>query len=184
MMLDKVGSRAPRAKQRRSTPHTDASPWQVVQRLARERWREYAGRYALAFVLMAITAGATALSAWIMKDVVNDIFVHRDQAAMVWLPFVIGVIFLVKGAATYLQEIWLSRIGNRLVADYQRKIYDHLLQMDVGFFQKHKSNDLIMRTTRAANAARGLLNLVVLSVGRDALTLLALIFVMVAKTRY
>jgi subfamily B ATP-binding cassette protein MsbA len=49
---------------------------------------------------MAIAAGATAMSAWIMKDIVNDIFVRRDQAAIVWLPFVIGLIFLIKGTAT------------------------------------------------------------------------------------
>ncbi len=172
---------ASQAKPVRVGSQLDVSPWAVLIRLARERWREYAGRYALAFLLMAIAAAATALSAWIMKDVVNDIFVRRDQAAMVWLPFLIGLIFLVKGGATYLQEIWLSRIGNRLVADYQRKIYDHLLQMDIGFFQKHKSNDLIMRTSRSANAARRLLNLVVLSVGRDALTLLGLVIVMVSQ---
>ena len=58
-MLDKVGSRAPGAKQQRSTSHIDASPWQVLQRLVRERWREYAGRYAFALLLMAIASGAT-----------------------------------------------------------------------------------------------------------------------------
>lgn len=181
-MLDKVGSRAPGAKKRPwSTPHIDASPWQVIQRLVRERWREYAGRYAGALLLMAIASGTTALSAWIMKDIVNDIFVRRDQAAMVWLPFVVAIIFLVKGTATYFQEVWLNRIGNRLVADYQRKIYGHLLQMNMAFFHKHQSNDLIMRISRGASAARGLLNLIAVSVGRDVLTLVGLIAVMVTQ---
>ena len=181
MMLDKVGSRAPGAKQQRSTSHLGASPWQVLQRLVRERWREYAGRYAAALLLMAIASGATALTAWIMKDIVNDIFVHRDQAAMVWLPFVVATIFLVKGTATYFQEVWLSRIGNSLVAEYQRKIYDHLLQMNMTFFHKHQSKDLIMRISTGAAAARGLLNLVAVSVGRDLFTLVGLIAVMVIQ---
>ncbi len=181
MMLDKVGSRAPGPKQQQSTSHIDASPWQVLQRLVRERWREYAGRYAAALLLMAIASGATALTAWIMKDIVNDIFVDRDQAAMVWLPFVVATIFLVKGTATYFQEISLSRIGNRLVAEYQRKTYDHLLQMNMAFFHKHRSNDLIMRISRGAAAARGLLNLVAVSVGRDLFTLVGLIAVMVIQ---
>ena len=86
-MLDKVGSRAPGAKQQRSTSHIDASPWQVLQRLVRERWREYAGRYAAALLLMAIASGATAFSAWIMKDIVNDIFVRRDQSPTGLQPF-------------------------------------------------------------------------------------------------
>ena len=71
-----------------------------------------------------------------MKDVVNDIFVRRDEAAMVWIPLAVVAIFLIKGVATYAQEVWLNRIGNRLVADYQKKIYAHLLQMNVGFFSE------------------------------------------------
>jgi ATP-binding cassette subfamily B protein len=149
--------------------------------LARERWREYAWRYTIALALMGIASGATALSAWMMKDVVNDIFVNRDQSAMKWLPIAIVAIFVVKGAASYLQEIWLSRIGNRLVADYQSKIYDHLLRMNVPFFEGHNSSNLIMRTTKGAAAARNLLNLVAVSFGRDLLTLIGLVIVMVSQ---
>ncbi len=159
----------------------DVSPWIVLVRLLRERWREYWPRYAIALVLMAIASGATALTAWMMKDVVNDIFVRRDVTAMTWIPLAIMAIFLIKGIASYAQEVWLGRIGNRLVAEYQRDIYQHILQMNVGFFQKHRSNDLIMRTTRAAQSARGLLNLVVVSFGRDLLTLVGLIIVMVSQ---
>lgn len=116
-----------------------------------------------------------------MKDVVNDIFVRRDQSAMVWLPAVVAMIFLIKGLATYFQEVWLRRIGNRLVAEYQRKIYDHLLQMNLTFFHELPSKDLIMRFSRGAGAAREVLDLVAVSVGRDVLTLVGLIAVMVIQ---
>ena len=156
-------------------------PMAVVRRLVSERWQEYWPRYLLAFGLMAVASGSTALSAWLMKDVVNEIFVNRNQKAMIVIPLVIACVFIVKGVATYFQEVWLSRIGNKLVADYQRRIFDRLLILNVDFFQDHKSSDLIMRSTKAAASARSLLNLIVLSVGRDALTLLALVVVMVAQ---
>ena len=94
-----------------------------------QRWRAYAGRYAIAFVFMAMVAGATALSAWIMKDVINQIFVERNQSALVWVPLAILAIFVAKGFATYLQEVMLARIGNSIVADTQKRIYAHLLAM-------------------------------------------------------
>ena len=156
-------------------------PWAVVRRLVSERWQEYWPRYLLAFALMTVASGATALSAWLMKDVVNEIFVSRNQKAMIVIPLVIAGVFIVKGIATYFQEVWLSRIGNKLVADYQRRIFDRLLVLNVDFFQDHKSSDLIMRSTKAAASARSLLNLIVLSVGRDALTLFALVIVMMTQ---
>lgn len=180
-MLDKVANPLGLGGPGGGGAASPSTPFLVLSRLVQERWRDDAGRYALALLLMTIASAATAVSAWMMKDVVNDIFVRRDQAAMVWIPIVIVLIFLVKGAASYGYEVWLSRVGNRLVAEYQRKIYDHLLGMDLAFIQLYGSNELIMRTTQAAEAARGLVNLVALSLGRDLLTLIALIVVMVSQ---
>ncbi len=152
----------------------------IVVRLVRERWRNYAGRYAVAFVFMALVAGSTALSAWIMKDVINLIFVERSEAALTWVPMAIVAIFVAKGAATYVQEVMLSRIGNSIVADTQKSIYEHLQKMDTKFYQAHPSSDLTTRITYGANAARDMLNLVAVSLGRDLMTLVSLVIVMIA----
>ena len=153
--------------------------WSMLSRLVSESWRKYAGRYAIALVLMAIGSAATAAIAWLMKDVVNEIFVNRDPTAVVLIPLTIAALFLIKGGAAYAQEVWLSIIGNRLVAGYQKRLYDHLLRMGVGFYHEHSSDDLIMRASRGATAARSLLDLVALGVGRDFFTLVGLIFVMI-----
>jgi ATP-binding cassette subfamily B protein len=152
----------------------------LLARMLRENGRAYLPRYAVAFVFMGLFAGCTALSAWMMKDVINNIFVASDPKALVWIPAAIMAIFAVKGVASYAQEVTLSRIGNRFVAEAQKRMFDHVLQMDMGFHQRHPSNDLIMRITQGANAARDMLNLMAVSLGRDALTLGGLVLVMVS----
>jgi len=129
----------------------------LLKRLAGDHARTYAPRYAVALVLMVFVAGCTSLSAWFMKYVIDDIFVKNDHAALVWIPAAIATIFILKGFAAYFQEVWLSRIGNRLVADIQWRTYDHVLKMDVSFFQKYSSSDLITRLTQQASAARAFL---------------------------
>ncbi|MDP3546879.1 MAG: hypothetical protein Q8S29_11925, partial [Phreatobacter sp.] len=52
----------------------DAQRGQTLKRLVGESLRAYAPRYALAFVFMAIVAACTALSAWIMRDLINGVF--------------------------------------------------------------------------------------------------------------
>src|SRR5207244_3453086 len=101
-------------------------------------------RYLLAFVLMAITAGATAYSALIIKDVVDNIFVGHNLTMLVPLSLAIMVISLAKGFSSYFQEVVLGRIGNRIVAENQRRIYDHLLKLGVGHFTTQSSSMLIM----------------------------------------
>jgi ATP-binding cassette subfamily B protein len=153
----------------------------LLARILRENGRTYAPRYALAFVFMFIFAGTTALSAWMMRDVINLIFVDRDPAALAWIPAAIVAIFLVKGLSSYLQEISLARIGNRFVAETQKRMFDHLLRMNLGFYQARPSNELIMVITQSASAARDMLNTMAVSFGRDAMTLGGLVIVMVAQ---
>src|SRR5690554_4431586 len=159
----------------------DATTLQVLKRLLSEHGRTYAPRYAVAFLFMGVVAGCTSLSAWMMKDVVNKIFVEQDKVALFWIPLFISALFVIKGIASYLQEVSLSRIGNRIVAQIQKRMYDHLLKMDVGFYQQYPSSDLITRITHNAQAARTMLNLIAMGLGRDLLTLVGLIIVMISQ---
>jgi ATP-binding cassette subfamily B protein len=153
----------------------------LLARLIRERGRKYAPQYAVAFILMFIVAGTTALSAWLMKDVVNLIFVDRAPGALVWLPAVVIGIFTAKGVSSYFQEVMLARIGNRMVAETQTQMFDHLLSQDLSFYQRFQSNDLITRITLNAQATRDAVNLVATSLGRDVVTLIGLVGVMVIQ---
>ncbi len=151
----------------------------IIRRLLSEHSREYMPRYAVAFVFMGIVAGTTAFTAWIMRDVINDIFVKQDSTALVWIPGVIAATFLVKGAAAYFQEVLLSRIGNSLVARMQKRLFNHILLMDMHFFQKRTSGELITRMSQNARAAREMMNLLAVGLGRDLCTVFGLVIVMV-----
>lgn len=153
----------------------------IIKRvLAESGWR-YAPRYALAFGFMAIVAACTAITAWLMKDIINKVFVERDQTAMMTLPLIIMALFAVRGIATYFQEVTLARIGNRVVSETQVRLFEHVLKMDVGFFKRVPSSDLIQRVTIQANSMRDLLHQISLALGRDVMTLLGLLAVMVAQ---
>ncbi len=153
----------------------------VIVRLVSERWRTYAPLYAVAFFFMFVVSGATAMSAWLMKDVVNLIFVDRKVDALVWLPAVVVGIFTAKGFASYFQEVILARIGNRMVAETQTQMFDHLLRQDLDFYQRFASSELITRLTLNAQATREAVNLLATSLGRDLFTMIGLIGVMVAQ---
>jgi ATP-binding cassette subfamily B protein len=157
------------------------STYGLLRRLVQDRWRENLGSYLLAFALMATVAATTAASAWMMKNVINKIFVEQNADAVIWIPAIIVTIFIAKGFASYFQEVTMSRIGNRLVADMQKRLFEHILRMDVAFFHRHTSADLIMRVSQGAFAARDMLNVATVSLGRDLLTLIGLVIVMLSQ---
>lgn len=153
----------------------------LITRLMSEKWREYAPRYAVAFSFMFVVAGTTGAAAWLMKDVVNLIFVEKSEAALIWIPAVVVAIYVAKGIASYFQEVLLARIGNRMVAETQKRLFERMLVQDMNFYQRNPSGELITRITQAAGAARDAINLVATSIGRDLLTLVSLVIVMAVQ---
>ena len=153
----------------------------VFRRMAQENFRVYRKDYAIAICCLLVIAGTTAYSAWLMGPVVKDVFYGNDMNRALVLSLTVVAIFVLKGGLTYLQSVILERIGNNLVARYQRRIFDHLLNLDVGFFAKQHSAGLVARINGNISAVRGLLNTVILGFVRDLVTLIGLVGVMIYR---
>ena len=155
--------------------------FQVVHRVLLEHGRAHATEYAVVLGFMVIVALCTSLSAWIMKDLVNAALGKGDVQSALYFPLIIAGLFLVKGCFSYFQEVGVARIGARIVGDVQRQLYAHLLRMDIAFFQRKSSGDLITRMQNGANAVRDAINLTAVTLGRDLLTVLGLCAVMLMQ---
>ena len=156
----------------------------LIRRLLSENWRSQWRRWAWALFFMTITAVATAIWAWLQKDLVNSIFFEHRMDMLVPLTLAVIVLPIIRGFAGYGQEVVMSRVGNRIVADTQRRIYKHILTFGLDFFSSRPSSELIMKVGNGATSARDILNVLVVSVGRDGLTLIGLLIVMVLQAPF
>ena len=153
----------------------------VLKRVIAENGRDHIRGYAFAILCLVIVALTTAFTAWIMESVINEAFANQ-RADVVWLICgTIFVAFVLRGLATYGHSVTLSKIGNNIVARYQRRLYTHLMSLSVGFFSEARSAQLAAQVSQNINGIRDVLNLTVTSTARDLLTLIALIGVMVVK---
>ncbi len=152
--------------------------------MASENFKRYRADYIQAIVCLLIIAGITAYSAWLMGPIVKDVFYGNNFDQAIWLSGIVILIFLVKGFVTYRQNVIMQRIGNNMVARYQRRLFDHLLNLDVGFFASQHSVALVSRLNQNVLGVRDMLNNVVLGYVRDLITLIALIGVMFYRDVY
>ena len=153
----------------------------LIRRLLTEQGLVHWRKYALGFTLMAVSAGCTALSAYLIGNVINEAYVNKSLAGIFILGGVTVALFTTKGIATYGHSVLLSQIGNRIVADNQRRVFAKLLNEGIGFFSNRHSTEFIARLSAGAAAATQVINLLITSVGRDLLTLFGLVTVMVVK---
>jgi ATP-binding cassette, subfamily B, bacterial MsbA len=153
----------------------------VIRRLVVEfglaQWR----RYVLAFLLMGVAAACTAIPVYLIGDLVNMANVQHNFSGVVALGTGAALIFAIKGAATYGQAVILSRIANHIIAENQRRLFSKLLDEGIGFFANRHSSEFAARLMTGASAATQVLNLLITSVGRDLLSLIGLVGVMVLQ---
>ena len=153
----------------------------LIRRLLTEQGFLHWRQYAVAFILMAVSAACTAISAYLIGNVINQAYINRNLPGIITLSAVIAVLFTSKGLATYGHSVLLSRIGNRIVADNQRAVFNKLLNEGLSFFSDRHSTEFIARLSTGSAAATQVLNLLITSLGRDLLSLIGLVTVMVVQ---
>ena len=156
----------------------------LIRRLITEQGAAYWRRYLLAFVLMAVSAATTAGSAYLLGEVINQAYVDKNVRGIAILSGVTILIFMLKGAATYGHSVILSQISNAILANNQRRLFAKLMNESVAFFSERHSSEFLARLTSGANSVTQVLNLLINAVGRDVLSLIALVAVMLMQDPY
>ncbi|MER8748463.1 ABC transporter ATP-binding protein/permease [Mesorhizobium sp. M1050] len=151
----------------------------VIRRILQENGREYRGAYIFTILCLLTVSATTALAAWIMSPVVNQIFYERRGDLIPWICAALLGAFILRGLAGYGQAVTMARIGNNLVARYQQRIFNHLMKLGVSFFNDTRSGRLAAQVNENVNGIRDLLSMTVTSTARDAVSLIGLIGVMI-----
>ncbi len=137
----------------------------LIRRLIMEQGAAYWRRYLLAFLLMGVSAGATAASAYILGQVINQAYVEKNVRGIAILSGITVLLFMLKGASTYGHTVILSKISNAILANNQRALFAKLLA----------------RLTAGAKSITDVLNSLINAIGRDLLLLISLTVVMVMQ---
>jgi ATP-binding cassette subfamily B protein len=153
----------------------------LIRRLVAEQAITHWRRYLLAFALMAVAAGATAGSAYILGQVINQAYIDKNVPAIARLSGVVVLLLFIKGVATYGHTVILSKISNAILANNQRRLFAKLMSESLGFFSERHSSEFLTRLTSGAKSITDVLTMLINAVGRDLLMLISLVAVMVMQ---
>ena len=156
----------------------DLTTTAMLKRVFTEHGRQHVSKYILSAFLLAIGAAATAGSAYLLKPVVNGMIDGEGFKYLRTLAWGVTGLFVVRGIANYFSTIVLAHTGNKIVANVQNRLYEHIIRQDMRFFNARHSTEFMARLASAANGVRDSIQVLVLSLSRDALTVVGLIVVM------
>lgn len=169
-----------------NTRKISKSTLDILLPLVRKYMSPYVGQLCLALFFMLVAAAATALFAKLLQPVLDKamIGVQNDPSTLHVIIPLGGMIFLsfaVRGIATYLQTIKMNKISQSVVADIQNDVFSHFMTLDLTFFHKYPSGELVSRVTNDVNVMRIAVVDTLTGVGSNVLTLIFLLVVMVMQ---
>ncbi|MBJ7288719.1 MAG: ABC transporter ATP-binding protein [Williamsia sp.] len=102
-------------------------------------------RIAIFLVFSIVTAILTVATPILAGRVVNQITGNGATSTIVWLSVLIAIIALVEAGVGLLVR-WLSAtIGEGLILDLRRKVFDHVQTMPIAFFMRTRTGALVSR---------------------------------------
>ena len=156
----------------------NSSNYYILSRIFENYVKKHSRKLIISIICMIIVSATTALTAWMMQPVLDDIFIDKNESLILIIPLAILLIAVVKGISSYIQSVLMSFVGYRLVADLQSDMFGSLIKCDISFFSKTNSGTLISRFLADVGAlSRGVHN-VIINIIKDFFTLFFLIGVL------
>lgn len=158
----------------------DSTP--MPDKLFRRLWHEHIKRYwpilLVAVILMSLEGAAVGTFAWLMRPLFDTMLVEGSAGDTAWIALLIGGLFTMRAVAGFIQRILMVGVGLKVVTELQTRMVRHLLTLDMNFFQINAPGALIERVRGDTAALQSLSSSVLISVGRDSITLFSLLVVM------
>lgn len=138
--------------------------------LVKPHWR----RLTLAMVCMLGVGASTAASAYLVKPVLDDIFVNKDIVMLRILPIAVLLVIVVKGLCSWGNLYFMNFVGQRIVTQLRQQIYDHLQSLSLSFFDRTATGNMMSRITNDVTMIQGAVSDAVTGMLKDAFSVVAL----------
>jgi len=134
----------------------------------------------IAFLLLTVVSSVLAVSTPVLAGrVVDSIVQGRAVSVVVWLAVAIALIAVVDAGLGLLERWQSTRIGEGLIYDLRRAVFEHVQRMPVAFFTRTRTGALVSRLNNdvigAQRAFTSTLSGVVTNVIQLALTLVVML---------
>jgi subfamily B ATP-binding cassette protein MsbA len=126
-------------------------------------------------ICMVMVSILSAGQAYLLKPVIDKIFINKDRAMLYLIPAAIIIIFLTKGFFNFSYNYLLNKVGQSIIKNFRAMFYSHVQFLPLSFFQKTPTGELISRVLYDITLIQGTVSTVLVGVLKDAFQVIFLI---------
>jgi len=127
-----------------------------------------------AVLAMLGVSALTALLAYLVKPVLDDVFFGKKEHMLYLLPPLVVLLYLVKGTLSYTHNYQMSYIGNSIVTRLRDQLFGALQRQPLAFFDGEATGVLMSRLTYDVNLLQDAVTRAITSFFKDSFTVFGL----------
>ncbi len=139
--------------------------------------RPYWLRLAIAIILMAIVGSLSGLTAYLVKPVMDSIFVQKNAMMLKILPVLVLGVFFLRSVCDWGQRYQMRYVGLKIISDLRQQLYDHIQDLSLAYVERSSTGVLMSRITNDVNLLQGAVSAAITSFLKDSFTMMGLVFV-------
>ena len=137
--------------------------------------RPYYKALTVGMVLTALSAATEPLLPALLKPMLDDGFKFGTDTPLLWLPFGVVGIFLLRGVLGFGATYIVAWVQNKIVFQIRTEMFAHLVRLPSDYFQKHPSAKTINRITNDVNGVTSASTTVLTTMIKDGVTVIGLL---------
>ena len=141
--------------------------------------KPYLFRGLCAAICTVIAAGGTAYLPWIIKDMVDQVLKEKNTDMLNYIVVSIIVVFIIRGVAYYGQSYLMNYVGQRVIIDIRKAVFEKLQRLSLSFYDKNKTGTIMSYVTNDVNALQAAMVENVVEMVTESVILIASIVMMI-----
>ncbi|QPJ63605.1 MAG: ABC transporter ATP-binding protein [Candidatus Nitronauta litoralis] len=106
-------------------------------------------------IFLVISSATNLIVPMFIRDLVDVVMVKKDLAALNTMALSIFGLFIVQMVFSTGHNYLFDLTEKRVIADFRKKIFDHLHTLSLGFFVKRRTGEIMSRLTNDVTTVEG-----------------------------
>ncbi len=115
----------------------------------------YIGRLVAAVFCSLMLSGVNGAVAWLIKPVLDSLFIKRASSFLFLLPLGVVILFFLRGTFAFLTDYLMSSIGAKMVRSLRQGIYSKLLVLPLSFYSETSSGSVMSKVFNDIETLKG-----------------------------
>ncbi len=131
-------------------------------------------RLFLAMICMLVIAVGVSATAFLVKPVLDDIFINKDTRMLIIVPIAVILVYFLRGFGSYGQQYLMNYVGESIIRQIRNDLYDRIQDLPIAFFHKEKTGVLMSRITNDVSIIKTMVSYAVTSSLKDCFSIIGL----------